>query len=213
MNYICPLNFCWFSRSLEGKNHSKEEPENPDKNVDLDDDGKSEYRATSPELVELNPEKITSGEVSEDVAEPEVSNKSPSDPGSEPAEIHWNPWKSAFDYPSSNEKRPATDFFHSNNRQQSSSEVPDDPVKFVTQDPFSKWWNSAEEFSVFSDDDTPGLSESSEAVADPKPSISPVPSATTEPIYKFGHQSVSDGPKTVYKHNYRKVAIDKNKRL
>jgi hypothetical protein len=190
-----------------------EEPENPDKNVDLDDDGKSEYPATSPELVELNPEKITSGEVSEDVADPEVSNKSPSDPGSEPAEIHWNPWKSAFDYPSSNEKRPATDFFHSDNRQKSSSEVPD-PVKFATQDPFSKWWNSAEEFSVFSDDDTPGLSESSEAVADPKPSISPVPSTTTpEPIYKFGDQSVSDGPKTVYKHNYRKVTIDKNKRL
>jgi hypothetical protein len=125
---------------------------------------------------------------------------------SEPADVPWNPWKSAFDFPSY-EERPS-DFFRSNGQ---SSEV-HDPVKFGSQDPFYKFWNSAEEFSFFSDDDNPGLPESSESVADPEPSISPVPSTTPEPIYKFSGQSVADGPKTVYKHNYRKVPIDENKR-
>lgn len=134
----------------------------------------------------------------DDVPQPEVIPVSP--PAlvpSQPTDDEFLPWHSPFDY-----------FSHGGERSPSAitdkqfKEVPD-PVIFANQGPIYDFWNSAEDYSWFSDD----LPES--------PTTSPVlaiissSSTTTTPEPESKFRRTSDKPKSVYKPNYRKVPIDK----
>ena len=141
----------------------------------------------------------------DDVPQPEVMPVGPALVPSQPTGDEFLPWHSPFDYFSHGGGRSPSAITH-----KQFNEVPD-PVIFANQGPIYDFWNSAEEYSWFSDD----LPESPLAIQSPddeqSPTTSPVltiisSTTTPEPEYKF--RRTSDKPKSVYKHNYRKVPID-----